>query len=216
MVPHEAHGPADDATVLELVEALLEGDRSRARALVLEHLDEAARFSSTVDGLARPAMEEIGRRWADGEIGVSDEHRATAVMQTVLARAYADSDAMPLGSGRALVACVAGNEHALGARSLADALDLAGWQVRYLGPDVEVDVLVEEAEAFRPDVVGLSVSLEDQEPAAHRAVERLHALEAPAPRILLGGSLPEGAARAEEAGADGWAFGVSDALEALA
>lgn len=217
MTPHPADHARTDAPASELVEALLGGDRPRAQALVLERLEATGSFSELVDTLVTPAMREVGRRWADGEIGVSDEHRATAVLQTVLAHAFAESEAADPGQRRALVACVEGNEHALGARSLADALELAGWEVRYLGSDADVETLVDAVEAFEPDVVGLSVSLDHQEPAVGRTVERLRArLGDEAPRILLGGSVPEGPSRAQRCGADAWLPGVVDALEALA
>lgn len=214
----DAHRPKpDEAPVDEVVEALLEGDQRRAETLVLEVLDDRGRFQAVMDELVQPAMEEIGRRWADGEVSVSDEHLATAIMETVLARAHGETDLGNEEVGRALLACVEGNRHALGLRGLSDALEIEGWQTRYLGADVPTEALVDHVERWEPDLVCLSVSLAGQIPAAREVIGRIHnRFGDRGPRVLLGGLAVDTSAGKMAAGPETWMGSASAALEALA
>ena len=51
---------------------------------------------------------------------------------------------------RVLLACVAGNHHAVGLRMVADAFQLAGWDVQYLGANVPTAALVRQAAEWNP------------------------------------------------------------------
>lgn len=209
-------GPRPDEPPVErLVEALLDGDREAAETLLLDVLETVA-FSEAVDEFVRPAMAEIGDRWADNAITVADEHLATAVMQTALARAYREARAEAPGESRMLLACVEGNDHALGLRTLADAFELGGWSVRHLGADVPTQALADQVERWRPDVVCLSVSMPDQRRTAEDAIGRIReALGDEAPTVLVGGRAGD-PSWAEGAGADAWASNVREAFEAVA
>lgn len=208
-VPEPDVEPAD-----RLVEALLEGDRSRAEDLLVATLEDRDGLADLVDGVVQPAMQAIGDGWADGEISVADEQLATATLQSALAQVYRRARADRPGPRRILLACVAGNEHAVGLRGLADTLELAGWTVRYLGPDVPPNALADHADEWSPDVVALSVALEEHLEAAEAAIDRLRKLDDP-PEVLLGGRVGS-ADWAREVGADIWAPTAHDALRALA
>jgi 5-methyltetrahydrofolate--homocysteine methyltransferase len=51
---------------------------------------------------------------------------------------------------------VEGDIHDIGAKILIPILEIAGFQVRYIGTDVPVGRFIEEVEKFKPDIVGLS------------------------------------------------------------
>ena len=58
-----------------------------------------------------------------------------------------------------LVACVEGEMHDLPARMVADVLDLAGYDVRFLGANVPAESFPGMLAQFRPDVLALSVTV---------------------------------------------------------
>src|SRR6185369_10991856 len=84
----------------------------------------------------------------------------------------ARSTSAPSGR-RVLLACVAGNHHALGLRMVADAFLLGGWDVQYLGADVPTSAIVGHAEERPADLVGLSLSFTHQLRAARHTITRL-------------------------------------------
>jgi cobalamin-dependent methionine synthase I len=63
---------------------------------------------------------------------------------------------------RALLARVEGNDHAVGLRMVADAFQLAGWDVQYLGANMPTSAIIRQAAEWQPDLVGLSVSFAQQ------------------------------------------------------
>jgi MerR family transcriptional regulator, light-induced transcriptional regulator len=165
-----------------------------------------------------PAMEEVGRLWETARISVAQEHLATQVTQTVLARlAPLLSDAPPLpGARTAVVAGTPGELHAVGGRMVADFLEAAGYDVLLLGPDAPLDELVALVSERRPAVVALSTTLPGNLLAAGRVFAALRRVDGP-PLLVAGGRAYDGdAARALAAGADVFATDPDDLLRELA
>lgn len=167
-------------------------------------------------------MVEIGRLWETAQIGVAQEHLATQITQTVLARlapSLEDAAAALEVSGRRRTAIVAGTPgelHAIGARMVADFLEASGWDVLLLGPDTPLAEIAELATERAPDVVALSTSLSFNLLAAGRVFARLRELESP-PLLIAGGRAYEGQAdRALLAGADVFATDPEALLRELA
>jgi MerR family transcriptional regulator, light-induced transcriptional regulator len=119
------------------------------------------------------AQRRIGELWRANRVTVAQEHMASAIAELALAQLYAQLPrAEPTGM-RATVACVEGELHSLGARVLADVLDLDGLDVRFLGANVPTAALVDDVFASRPDAVCLSVGSSHAIPSLVRAVRQL-------------------------------------------
>ena len=170
----------------DYIAALLAGDATRARWLV----DEAIAAGLTVphvylDVLA-PALEEIGDRWAAGELTVAHEHYASAVTHGVIA-VLAPRMRVPPSSGRlAVVACTPGELHALGAQMVGDFLEAEGWEVLMLGAATPAPDLAALVDDERPDLVALSTSVANNLEGAEGAIGALRSLEEP-PFVAVGG-----------------------------
>ena len=166
--------------------AQLAGDRREAlRLLVEDGLDGGASVLDLQAGVIQAAQDEIGRLWQLNRVTIAQEHMASAISQLALATLFERATPAPRLGKRFLLACVAGEQHDLPARLVADFLDLAGFDMRYLGADVPHDDLVRMACAEQPDVVGLSVTMSFNVPALRTAVARLGAvLDRP---IFVGG-----------------------------
>jgi MerR family transcriptional regulator, light-induced transcriptional regulator len=173
------------------LEAQLAGDRREATRLVLdEGLGAGLTVTQLQVGVIQAAQREIGRLWQETRIGIAQEHMATAISQVVLSRLFeAGTPEDPLGR-KVLVACVEGELHEFPARLVADFLELAGFEVRYLGADVPVDDLARMIAEERPDLVALSITMSFNAPALRRAVEHIRAAH-PALPILVGGNALE-------------------------
>lgn len=219
MPPPLAAEAAEDGRpeVARLTEALLRGDDAEAEDVLLTCLEiEEHDIARLGDRLLRPAMAEVGRLWQEGRITVAGEHLAATTVQVVLARRLGRRPAMS-GARKILLACVEGNEHALGLWILADALKTAGWSAQHLGASVPAWGLVSHARSWRPDVVALSLAMPGDFLRAEPTVRALREGLGPRPpRVLLGGlavqEFPELAARV---GADLWSTSAADALAKL-
>jgi MerR family transcriptional regulator, light-induced transcriptional regulator len=204
------------------LEHLLTPDARIAWNAIVEAMDHGARAEQIYLEVLTPAMVEIGRLWETAQIGVAQEHLATQITQTVLARlapSLEDAAAALSGEGRRRLAVVSGTPgelHGIGARMVADFLEASGWDVLLLGPDAPVGEIVELATARSPDIVALSTSLSFNLLAAGRVFARLRELDAP-PLLVAGGRAYEGQAdRALLAGADVFATDPQALLRELA
>ena len=168
--------------------AQLVGDRQGALRLVME---EGIAAGVTVPDLVlqviQPAQYEIGRLWQENRISVAQEHLATAVSQLVLAHLYPHLPREARRGRTALVATVEGELHDMGARVTADFLEMAGYDVRYLGASVPADHLVAMIEETKPHLLALSTTIPTHLPMVRRTVDRVcEATKGQLP-ILLGG-----------------------------
>lgn len=173
------------ALVDRYLAAQLAGDRRAALRIVL---DEALVAGVSVPDvylkIIQPAQYGIGHLWEQNRIGVAEEHLATAISQLVLAHLYPLLPRAPDNGKRALVACVAGELHDMGARITADFFEMAGFGVRFLGADVPTESLIAMAREERPDLLVLSTTMTFNLPGLREAVVR--AREAVGDRLRLG------------------------------
>ena len=154
--------------------------RTTAQALAVYSVEEVCL------SLFVPVLAEVGRMWAAGEVGVTVEHFASALVRAQLDslfRSAATGETGPL----AIVGCAPGETHELGALMLALFLRRAGLHVVYLGQNVEVDGLMDTIITARPACVLLSASLRPHAEALVEVGERLTTLETPTPTFYYGG-----------------------------
>lgn len=214
-VPTYAQEPAGlDAAAEALAASLLAGDGDGARAQLLDRAREAW-LPEVVAHIVQPAMWRIGWWWQTGRISVAQEHLATEIAHRAVDNAFTRAARKPRRQRGALFACVEGNRHALGMRTLAGAFEIDGWAAFNLGADVPAVSLPGMVSAFKPELVGLSVSMTQQLPAARTAIKAIRALPDGARiRIMLGGLASDSLEEAWRwTGAD---LAARDAQEALA
>lgn len=87
----------------------------------------------------------------------------------------------------AVVACVEGELHDLGARIVSDLLEMAGFEVCFLGANVPTESLVELVRRRPPHLLALSVAADSNLPALRRAVAAVRSVTRDRVRIAVGG-----------------------------
>ncbi|WP_211193985.1 cobalamin B12-binding domain-containing protein [Pyxidicoccus fallax] len=167
-----------------IADALLVGSRGTVLDAVYRYMEHGG-APFLVDALARPVMEAVGNRWCDGSATVAEEHAATELLRELLAHLLPGL-AWHQGGPRAVVACVPGERHVLGARLVSQVLALDGWHVRFLGADTPAGDLASFVAREQPLFVGLSVSMPDNVLGARRTLEQVHAA-APHIPLVVGG-----------------------------
>ncbi|MBY0271496.1 MAG: cobalamin-dependent protein [Burkholderiales bacterium] len=168
--------------------ALLAGNQREALAVVNRCIDRGHSLIEVEMHVIQPALYQIGEKWQANQVTVAQEHMATAIVQSVMTMGLLRSPPPALISKRILLACVPGNDHAIGLRMVADAFQLGGWDVQYLGANVPTPALVAQAVEWKPDLVGLSVSFPQQLPEVKTIIEQLGARFGSArPAVIIGG-----------------------------
>ena len=152
--PRRLEAPGIDAGTarLELAAALDAFDESRAQA-ILDELLAAATVDTVLSDVVLPFLDELGRRWERGEASVAQEHFASSVLRGRML-------GLARGWGRglgpiALVACLPGEQHELGAMAFALALRARGWRIAYLGADTPLETIEQAATQLDPSLVVL-------------------------------------------------------------
>ncbi|MEY4512948.1 MAG: hypothetical protein RLZZ450_5070 [Pseudomonadota bacterium] len=187
--------------------SVLANDSAGALRVVDEGLAAGVSAAQLELGLIVPAQQEIGRLWQENQITVAQEHLATSIAVLAISRLYPVLPRTPPHGLSALVACVEGEQHDLGARIGADFLEMAGFDVRFLGANVPTAKLVAALESRPVSLLGLSASIRFHLTGLRAAVHAARTV-APLLPIVVGGRLLESTpGLAEELGVQ--AFGAS-------
>jgi methanogenic corrinoid protein MtbC1 len=172
-----------------LADRLVAGDTAGAWLIATAAADRRSSYIQIATRLFQPALYQVGRLWQQNRISVAEEHLATEISRVLLARLlhWTAPFAPPIGR-KALFAAVEDDRHVLGLQVVAEAFQIAGWTVQYLGASTPTLPLVRQVDAWRPDVIGLSVSLSQRLPILKQAVTVLRGeLGGRCPTILIGG-----------------------------
>lgn len=169
--------------------AQLAGNRREALRLVIEEgVERGATVFQVQLQVIQEAQREIGRLWQENQIGIAEEHMATAISHMALAHLYDHAPRAAANGKKVVVACVEGELHDFPARLVADALDLAGFDVRYLGANVPTVSLVDLMCKEPPDLLALSVTMSFNAPALRAAVQQVRAWAQGSCPIITGGA----------------------------
>ena len=160
----------------------LRGDRREALHFVDRLVQEGHSVADIQQHVIAAAQRDIGRMWEESRIGIAQEHMATAISQLALAQLYRYAQPLPARGGKIVVACVEGELHEFPARLVADALDLAGYETRFLGADVPTGSLINVLEQESPNLLALSITMPFHAAALRRQVKSV--------REATGGRLP--------------------------
>ena len=169
-------------------DAILRGDGEAAEQVVAEAIGASLDEGVIQDGIVAPSLRMVGDLWAQGEIGIADEHLATEISLRVLTlQREAFRVARRRVGHRVLLAGLPGERHDVGLRMVASLLLHGGFDVRMLGADLPLDALVEATERHTPSVVGLSATMPESVPALVAAAEIVRDI-APGVGVIVGGA----------------------------
>lgn len=204
------NGPATTSLRDDYLAAVLAGDATRARHLIDAAVRDGVPVGDVYLEVLGPAMQDVGARWAAGELSIAYEHYASSVTQGIIGAIGPQMRVAPTTGRLAVVACTPGERHALGPQMVADFVEAAGWEVLNLGPSLPTADLVDLVESEQPDAVVLSTSTADRLAGAEAALAGLREVEDP-PFVIVGGQAWTGVEEeARRLGADAC---VSDPVE---
>ncbi|MEO6259027.1 MAG: B12-binding domain-containing protein [Thermoanaerobaculia bacterium] len=176
--------PAD----VTLFQALQSGDAEAVRRLVMPRVSDLGQRAAFLDRVVGDALREIGIRWAAGELGIEQEHRATNLVSEAI-------DGLRPGStpGAALVtlACPPDEWHELPLRLVRLMFEWRGWRTDYAGANLPWNSIRRAVDEMRPAVLALTARTAD--PFRYTDFDRLVAhCASVGTTVVVGGSWARG------------------------
>lgn len=186
---------------LAITAAALSGDSGGLYHIVSGLLGEEVSFETVLFDLLIPTEREVGHRWQTGDYLVSDEHAATAAIETVIS-VLAGAFDRPEDATRVVVAAAEGDNHSLPGRAVNAYLLSLGYRTTFLGASVLSSDLRDYLLLEQPDAVVLSCAMTTYLLGARHGIRESHDAGVP---VLVGGQGfgPEGV-WANALGADAW------------
>jgi methylmalonyl-CoA mutase cobalamin-binding domain/chain len=169
-----------------LLVALLAGDESAVLAVFERERARRTDLAVVARDLVQPALEQVGAMWQRGEIGIAEEHLATALVARAFQLGARDVTTPRLGAPRLVLVCPGGEFHDLGARIAGEIGRQEGWQVELLGANLPREAVIQFVAMRRPDAVGLSVTLAAHVVECGSIAEEIRKA-APDVKVLAGG-----------------------------
>jgi len=137
---------------------LLEGDSYGCLRLVEQSIRTADDLRHFYLHVIWPAMCAIGQQWEYNRISVAEEHLATAIVGRVMAGLYPMISLCGVTCGKVVVSAGPNEFHEVGARMVADFMEMDGWDVTYLGANVPANVLLDTLRIQKPFILALSIA----------------------------------------------------------
>lgn len=192
--------------------ALLRGNRAQAIELMVMALKQGATIEELHSHVIGSTQVELGAMWHRGELNVAQEHFASRVVEDLLVRLRAELGDQPGHGNTVVLASVAGNQHDIGPRILADQLEAVGWAPVFLGGNLPLNDTLEAVSAHSPRFVALSVALLVNLRSAAKTIEGLKKAAPEIPVMVGGGALRLVDGLWKDLGADVYAHSVRDAV----
>jgi 5-methyltetrahydrofolate--homocysteine methyltransferase len=198
----------------DLSTAIIEGNVEKIVPLTEKALSEGLNAKQILDQGLMPGMDHVGVEFKAGNMFVPEVLRSARAMQASMGLikpllAAAGSKM----TGKILLGTVKGDLHDIGKNLVAMMCEGAGFEVRDLGKDIDVEAFVSAVKEFEPDLLGMSALLT----TTMRTMEQtIKALEEAGVRdrvkVMIGGA-PVTQAFSDQIGADGYASNAASAAD---
>jgi excisionase family DNA binding protein len=213
--------PRNEAPWAQRLEArLTEGDERGALELMESVLRAGHDLLFLYTQVLSPAMVSIGARWAQGELGIYVEHRATNLALRLMSQVGSRFTRRGVSKGAVIFGAPKGEEHSLAVSIVADLVRSEGWDVHDLGGNMPAHAFAEAARLCN-DVVAvcIGITMEHSIASGREVVAEVRKVLHPDVPIYVGGAAVRDAATVELLSADHWARdpqALIDSLNALA
>ena len=161
---------------------LLSGDLDDLR-LVFKNFRKTGTIPEFYEKILRPAMYDIGGLWRDGKLDVGSEHvasnTATHLIESMNTNLKSKSKPKTV-----LVCTPDGEYHIIPCLMIETYLSLKGYNVINLAPSVPTKSLINHIDKEKPDLVLVSITLDEHVKAGIQLVKNIKKLKIP---VIVGG-----------------------------
>ena len=196
------------------VEAIVSGNSAKALNVARKYIKDSSHIPPYWLYVLEPAMYKIGDLWASGEITVGQEHLATSITQRVMSVFYPVILDVPKDKEAVLIVTSRGELHEVGARMVADLLELEGWNVYYMGANTPKDSIISFLKENRVTFLGISTTMIYNIGFVQSLIKKVREEISEFPvHIIVGGQVYlNDAVLWKKVGADGFCINAEDAI----
>lgn len=185
-------------------ESLINGDRDQARAIARDAETEYGGPEGVLHDLIWPTYEQVDKLYRNDQMSKIAFQFATRMLRTMADQYAVRLPTTPRTATTVSVFCGGSDGEELGAQMAVDALECAGYTVRFGGGGVASDEILTHVHESRPDVLLMFASAASDLPGIRILLDTLREINAcPKTRIVVGGGVFNRApGLAEEMGAE--------------
>jgi 5-methyltetrahydrofolate--homocysteine methyltransferase len=194
--------------------AVIGGKHADIKSLTQRAVEAGLDPNTIINEALIAAMDVVGKDFASGKIFVPEMLVSAVTMKAgvdILKPLLAGDRSQSRGT--VIMATVRGDLHDIGKNLVTMMLEGAGFKVYDLGVDLNVDKLIEQVKAIRPDILGLSALLTTTMPEIQKAIGELKAQGLRNKVKVMVGGAPLDRAFAEKIGADGYGANAAEAVQ---
>ena len=165
--------PLTEVVYQKYLAALINGERRDCHAILNDLLAAKMPVEAIYEDLFKRSLYQIGDLWQANQISVATQHLVTALTEFLLNQVYPYIFSQPRVGKRVVIACVPKELHAMGAKMVADLFEYYGWDSLFLGANVPLKSLLELIDEYKPDAIGLSLSMYPNIESLHKTLEQV-------------------------------------------
>ncbi len=197
----------------EISKAVYDGEEQKTVELVKKALAEGLGAQDIVDKGLVKGLHECGAGYEAGEKFIPEMLMAAEAMKASMAilKPHLAAGETAAG-GKVVLATVEGDVHDIGLELVATMLGSAGFEVNFMGPDVETSRIIAAVKQDKPQLLGLSALLTntmDVMPVIIKKLEQEGLRNSL--KVIIGGA-PVSQDYADLIGADGFAYDAAAAV----
>ena len=190
-----------------LFEALINGDRTMARAITTNAIDGGLSYEDLVSEVYYPTYENVSKLYRNDQLTRLAHHMATRLLRSLADQAAACFEMLP-PNGRTVTAfCGPTDSDELAAQMAVDLVERSGFEINFAGPGVAADEILGYVQENQPDCLLIFASAPSDLPEIRSLVDQMREIGAcNSTQLIVGGGVFNRAdGLAEEIGADLWA-----------
>jgi 5-methyltetrahydrofolate--homocysteine methyltransferase len=198
----------------EMINALIEGNKSTVISLTQTALDQAASASDILKNGLMAGMEIVGEKMEAEEMFIPEVLRSAKVMSAaidILKPLLLEKELS--ATGKLVIGTVKGDLHDIGKNLVCMMFESAGFDVYDLGADVPPERFAQEVKEKRPDILGLSALLTTTMPMMKTTIEALNGSGLRKQVKVIVGGAPVSQDFADQIGANGYAHDAGSAVK---
>lgn len=179
-----------DLLVERLFDCLVNGDRPQARALLTQAEKDLGSASEMLSCIAWPAHELVDKLFRADQLTVIGYQMATRLLRALIDQAAARLPHQPRNNRRVFAVCGSCQGEEMCCQMAVDALEAAGFTVRFAGGGIPHDEVLATVHETQPDILLLFGSSASDLPGIRIIVDSMREIKgSPNTRIVVGGGV---------------------------
>ena len=160
---HQVSFIAEDNPLRDLatsyLDTLLKGERRAASKQIMDAVGRGVAVKDIYLHIFQPCQYEVGRLWLSNQASVAQEHYCSAATQLIMSQLYPHIFSTERIGRKLVAACVGGELHEIGIRTVSDFFEMEGWDTYYMGANTPTESIIRAISDRGADLLGISATM---------------------------------------------------------